>query len=164
MAFNNRTGSTNVFTGLLQSALVLCSCAVMPMAPAADDPTKPVTDLIQRFTEAQGKMDAPTLKALTAENYIEVSPLGEVDPRDKMLTFYVKDEKRPPTALTLEEVTPRLIGNTAIVIAKVSYNSMVEGQSRTFSLRTTFVAQKVSNEWKMVSVQYTPIRPHKTAG
>lgn len=165
MLMNDRSGWTTPCKTLLQSALLLCSCAaIVPAGQAAEDPAKPVTDLIQRFTEAQGKMDADTLKALTADNYIEVSPLGEVDPRDKMLTFYVKDEKRVSPALTIEEITPRLLGNTAVVIAKVSYTSAVEGQNRTFSLRTTFVAQKISNAWKMVSVQYTPIRPHKAPG
>ena len=164
MILNDSTGPTTPFRHFLQSAILLCGAAIMPGSQAAADATTPVTNLVQQFTEAQGKMDAPTLKTLTAENYIEVSPLGEVDPRDKMLTFYVKDDKRVPPTLTIEEATTRLLGDTAVVIAKISYTSMVEGEKRTFSLRSTFVAEKIKNDWKMVSVQYTPIRPHKTPG
>jgi ketosteroid isomerase-like protein len=164
MILNDCPGSTTPFKRFVQFAVLFYGAAVMPVGQAAADATAPVTELVQRFTEAQGNMDAPTLKTLTAENYIEVSPLGEVDPREKMLTFYVKDDKRVRPALTLEEITPRLLGDTAVVIAKISYSSMVEGEKRTFSLRSTFVAEKLNGTWKMVSVQHTPIRPHKTPG
>lgn len=160
MISNDRFYWTNVFKTACRSAMLLCGlAAVVPMSLAADA-ADPVTTLVQRFTEAQGKMDASTLKALTAENYIEVSPLGEVDPRDKMLTFYVKDEKRVLPTITVDDMTTRLFGSTAVVVAKVSYTRMVEGQNRTFSLRSTFVAEKRNGDWKLVSSQYTPMRPN----
>lgn len=139
--------------------LMCCSAAVVPPSQAGADPAQPVAELVRRFTEAQREMDVATLKALTAEQYIEVSPLGEVDHREKMLTFYAKDGGRPaPTALIEESVT-RMLGETAIVIAKVSYSTVVEGQKRSFSLRSSFVAQKLNGDWKLVSAHYTAIRP-----
>jgi ketosteroid isomerase-like protein len=162
MILNDRPYSKNVFKTFMQCALTLSICTVVPSGHSAVDTAKPVNDLIQRFTEAQYKMDVPTLQALTAENYIEVSPLGEVDTREKMLTFYVKkDEKQVLPTMTVEDSTTRLLGNTAVVIAKVSYTSVIEGQSRTFSLRSTFVAEKISGVWKLVSAHYTAIRPPK---
>jgi ketosteroid isomerase-like protein len=160
MILSHQYASTNIFKTVMKYAVLLCSCAaVMPAGQAAVDPAKPVNDLVQRFTEAQQKMDVPALKALTAENYVEVSPLGEVDMREKMLTFYVRDEKQVPPAMTVEDITTRLLGDTAVVVAKVSYTSVIEGQSRTFSLRSTFVAEKLGGVWKLVSAHYTPIRP-----
>ncbi|MGZ5198291.1 MAG: nuclear transport factor 2 family protein [Telluria sp.] len=146
------------------AAVTLCGGLMLPVQ-AAPDAVVPVTELVRQFTNAQVTMDGPTLAALTAENYVEVSPLGDVDPREKMLTFYVKDEKSaalPP--VTLEDMAIRVLGDTAVVIAKISYSKVIQSQSRAFSLRSTFVAEKVGGAWKMVSVQYTPIHPSRNPG
>lgn len=142
-------------------AAVLGLCAALASsAHAAPDAATSVTDLVQRFTQAQSAMDVPTLAALTAENYVEISPLGEVDPRDKMLGFYKKDDKRPALpAVAVDEITTRQFGDTAIVTAKLSFTRTVEGQARTFSMRSSFVAAKTAGAWKLVSSQYTPMRP-----
>jgi len=143
MMLDDRRYATNTFRPFVQCALMVACCSVAPFSQGADDAARSVNDLVQRFTQAQQKMDVPTLQALTAENYIEVSPLGEVDTRDKMLTFYVKkDDRQVLPATTVEDMTTRLFGDAAVVIAKVSYASVIEGQSRTFSLRSTFVAEK----------------------
>jgi ketosteroid isomerase-like protein len=157
---HRRDTAAPLFRFLAHSAVTLAACtAFIAPAGAATDATQALTDLIQRFTEAQRDMDAPTLKNLTAENYIEISPLGEVDPREKMLSFYVKDDKRVAPAVTVDETQTRLLGTTAVVIARVSYSRAVDGPQRTFSLRSVFVAEKAGAAWKLVSAQYTPIRP-----
>jgi ketosteroid isomerase-like protein len=155
---------TSKFLVAQLAALVALCGGLMSPAQAAPDAAVPVTELVQQFTNAQAAMDAPTLAALTADNYVEVSPLGEVDPRDKMLTFYAKDQKRALPTMKLEDATTRVLGDTAIVIAKITYSQVIEGQSRAFSLRSTFVAGKVGGAWKLVSAQYTPIRPSSKPG
>jgi hypothetical protein len=150
---------------LAKFAVLLSTCAaLLPPAQAATDAVTPVTELVQRFTNAQAVMDAPTLAALTADNYIEVSPVGEIDPREKLLTFYVKDDKRVLPAMKVEDSTTRLLGETAVVIAKIAYNQVIEGEPRAFALRSTFVAEKIGGTSKLVSAQYTPIRPSRNPG
>jgi ketosteroid isomerase-like protein len=134
------------------------ACLSITVAQAAT-PEQSVSELVQRFATAQGTFDRAALDALTFENYIEISPLGEVDPRAKMLSFYVKHDDKPLPAIIVDEITPRVLGNTAIVLAKVSYVMMVGGQTRTSALRSSFVAQQQDGAWKLVSAQYTPIRP-----
>jgi len=146
------------------AVLGICAAFASPLRAAPDAATA-VTDLVQRFTAAQTAMDVPTLAALTADNYVEISPLGEVDPRDKMLGFYKKDDKRPPLpTVTLDEITTRQFGDTAVVTAKLSFTRTVEGQARTFSMRSSFVAAKTGGSWKLVSSQYTPMRPPSSPG
>lgn len=155
-----RSHLMKMFKHFMLSTILLGSCAsLVSPVQAAEDSAKAVTDLVQRFTQAQSAMDVPTLAALTAENYVEISPLGEVDPREKMLTFYVKDDKRSLPIMTVDDISTRLLRDSAVVIARISYSSVIEGQSRTFSLRSTFVAEKVGAIWKLVSAHYTPIRP-----
>ncbi|MEM8510818.1 hypothetical protein RCH14_000109 [Massilia sp. MP_M2] len=134
------------------------ACLSITVVHAAT-PEQSVSELVQRFATAQGTFDRATLEALTAENYSEISPLGEVDPRAKMLSFYVKHDDKPLPAISVDEITTRVLGNTAIVLARVSYAMTVGGQSRTASLRSSFVALQQDGAWKLVSAQYTPIRP-----
>ena len=135
----------------------LASLSILPAHAAT--PEQSVSELVQRFVTAQGTFDRATLEALTAENYIEISPIGEVDPRAKMLSFYLKHDDKPLPAISVDEITPRVMGNTAIVLAKVSYAMTVGGQTRTAALRSSFVALQQDGAWKLVSAQYTPIRP-----
>jgi len=139
------------------------ACLSITVAHAAT-PEQSVSELVQRFATAQGTFDRATLEALTAENYIEISPIGEIDPRAKMLSFYVKHDANPLPAITVDEITPRVLGNTAIVLAKVSYAMTAGGQTRTSALRSSFVAQQQDGAWKLVSAQYTPIRPPAAPG
>ena len=141
----------------------LASTVVAPVYAA--DAANPLTELVQRFTAAQTAMDVPQLAALTADNYVEISPLGDVDPRDKMLGFYKKDDKRPPLpAVALDEVTTRQFGDTAVVTAKLSFTRTVGGQARSVSMRAGYVAVKTGGSWKLVSSQYTPMRPPANPG
>lgn len=144
--------------------LICCGLAAVPPSQAGAARAHPVEELVRRFTEAQREMDVATLKALTAEQYVEVSPLGEVDHREKMLTFYAKDGGRAAPTAVIEESMTRLLGETVIVIAKITYSTVVEGQKRSFSLQSSFVAQKFNGDWKLVSAHYTAIRPPKNPG
>ena len=139
------------------------ACLSITVAHAAT-PEQSVSELVQRFVTAQGTSDRATLEALTAENYFEISPLGEVDPRAKMLSFYVKHDDKPLPAITVDEIMPRVLGDTAIVLARVSYAMTVGGQTRTSALRLSFVAQQQDGAWKLVSAHCTPIRPLAAPG
>src|SRR5438105_902274 len=94
----------------LAAVVTLCGVLMLP-ARAAPDAVVSVTKLVRQFTNAQVTVDAPTLAALTADNYVEVSPLGDVDPREKMLTFYVKDEKSAPPPAIVEDIAIRVLGD-----------------------------------------------------
>ena len=49
--------------------------------------------MLQALVVAQETFDATQLDQLLAPDYIEISPLGEVDPRAKVLGFYAPDKK-----------------------------------------------------------------------
>ncbi|WP_219136533.1 nuclear transport factor 2 family protein [Janthinobacterium sp. UMAB-60] len=117
--------------------------------------------LVQRHAQAQSSFDQATLKAITAENYVEISPVGEVDGREKMLSFYAPEQKRPSPQVQVDEPAVRLLGDTALISARLSYRVNQEGAARTFALRAGYVARFVDKQWLLVSAQYTGIRPPK---
>ncbi|HWW70684.1 MAG TPA: nuclear transport factor 2 family protein [Duganella sp.] len=134
----------------------------MPNAHAApDDANAELIGLIHRHVDAQREFDVATLQAVTADNYVEVSPAGEVDSRDKMLSFYDPAQRRPAPTVQVDEPTVRTFDQTAIVIARLTYTMSAEGQSRSFAMRASYVARRFDGKWKLVSAHYTGIRPPK---
>jgi len=151
---------------LLLSLLAGTVVAAIPLGaqsvPGNDD-SQALTTLVQRFTKAQQSFDPATLKELTSEDYVEVSPIGDVDSRARMLGFYNPDKKIEAPAIDVKEVDVRRFGNAAVVIAKLSYDMRgPDNKSHTMELRSTFVAYRSSSGWKLVSSQYTGIRPPRT--
>ncbi|WP_083411737.1 nuclear transport factor 2 family protein [Janthinobacterium sp. 1_2014MBL_MicDiv] len=117
--------------------------------------------LVQRHAQAQNSFDLAALKATTAENYVEISPVGAVDEREKMLSFYAPEQKWPSPQLQVDEPAVRVFGETALISARLSYRLDQEGAARTFAMRAGYVARLVDNQWLLVSAQYTGIRPPK---
>ena len=116
--------------------------------------------LIKTLVEAQRTFDQRQMDEILAPDYVEISPAGEVDPRDKVLSFYAPDKKvadAPPA--TLDEISTRIYGENAVTIARLTYQMKVsDGTVTARSMRCVFVTRIVDRKWKLVSTQYTPIR------
>lgn len=146
----------------LRAALVaLALLSVAGVAAAQEDSAAAVARLTGKFLEAQRSFDVPAIRALTADDYVEVSPAGELDGRDKMLGFYAPEKKTQAPPLAVENELTRVLGDVGIQTVKLTYTMMAGGEQRKMSLRATLVAHKRGGEWKMVSAQYTAIRPAK---
>ncbi|MRV75399.1 DUF4440 domain-containing protein [Duganella sp. FT92W] len=133
-------------------------------AVAAELPSSPLADLVRAHAEAQRNFDQARLQALTTDDYIEVSPVGELDSREKMLTFYAPGQQRPAPTVQVQDTVVRLMGphnDMALVVAKLVYTMEAEGQARSFAMRASYVAQQKDHQWKLVSAHYTGIRPPK---
>lgn len=145
---------------LLLLSVAGVACASFPVLAQDGDgaDTASVTELVRNFLDAQLRHDVPALRKLTAEQFVEISPLGEVDPRDKMLGFYMGDAPAARPTVGIDERQVRIFGDSALANVKITYN--LSGQAR--SMRTSFVAYKDGAHWKLVSVQHTPIRPAKS--
>jgi ketosteroid isomerase-like protein len=128
-------------------------------ASAREDAVAAVTSVTGKFLEAQRSFDLPAIRALTADNYTEISPAGELDDREKMLGFYAPDKKTQAPPLTVDHEQTRVFGDVAVQTVKLTYTMNAGGQPRTMALRATLVAHKRAGEWKLVSAQYTGIRP-----
>lgn len=139
------------------SAGAMLACAAAQAAPD----TSQLAALVQRHAQAQNAFDQAALKATTAEDYVEISPVGEVDSRDKMLSFYAPEQKRPAPQLQVDETVVRQSGDTALISARLSYTINQDGTPRNFALRGGYVARLIDQQWLLVSAQYTGIRPPK---
>jgi ketosteroid isomerase-like protein len=145
-----------VFSSLLLFSAAFSGQVSAQQAGSADSAV--VTDLVRKFYDAQINHDPDVLRAITSEQYVEISPLGDVDPRERMIGFYVKDPARVPSPATVDERTVRVFGDSAMVTMKVTLT--INGQPR--SMRSSYLAHKEGAEWKIISAQHTPIRPAKS--
>jgi hypothetical protein len=128
--------------------------------PSKDE--KDLTVLVRQMTNAQSKFDPTTLERIYASDFIEISPIGKVDPREKTIGFY-KPEANPDrdkvkTAVTTDEFVIRTYGNFAVVIARITFVQAEPSARPPFSVRATLVCRKEKGAWKIGSAQYTGIR------
>ncbi len=118
-----------------------------------------VVQLITAFTRAQHDFDQAQLRKLTDDDYVEISPIGEVDPRDKMLAFYDPAKKVEGPAMTVGDTTVRMAGrDVAIAVTTISYSLPGKDGPRAVAMRAVFVAVRDGRAWKLASAQYTPVR------
>jgi ketosteroid isomerase-like protein len=118
---------------------------------------------VRQVLDAQISYDAQKLDSLYTADYIEISPVGEFDPRHKVLSFYAADKKPPQTMKVSVEDTEysiRNYGKSAIVIVRLNYTMTMDGKSAPpRGMRATYLMQKEKGSWKVASAQFTGIRP-----
>ena len=105
------------------------------------------------MTDAQSNYQPEALDKILTADYIEISPVGEFDPREKVLGFY-KPELKPPadkmSATTeADEFSIRDYGKFAVVITRLNYTITSEGKPLPpRSIRATFVCRKENGAGK----------------
>ena len=146
------------------TTIVYCVPAPQEAKPGKDE--QELTALVKQMTEAQTRFDAATLDKIYTSDFIEISPIGEVDSRDKTIGFY-KPEAKPPgemPSVTTDEFVIRAYGNFAVVIVRLTYAAAATPAARPpFSMRAMVVCRKEKGVWKIASSQYTGIRPPRPA-
>lgn len=144
---------------LILAFLLSSVAAGLAQTDAKDDAE--LTALVKQMASAQVAFDVPALDRILTSDYVEISPAGEFDPRDKVLGFYKVDTKPPAVpALDVSEVSIRNYGKFAIVIARLTYRMPTADKAAPArSMRVTFACRREKGDWKIASSQYTGIRP-----
>ncbi len=154
--------------GVFRYGLLSAACSVFLLYPAVreiaaqsgDATSAQVTAVVQRFIKAQQSFDPATLKEVTTENYLEVSPQGEVDKREAVLGFYDPAHRVEVPAASVSDENIRIFGETAVDVVAITYTVSESGKaSHDVKIRATFLAVRQQGAWKLASAQYTGIRP-----
>src|SRR5215217_5236707 len=143
--------------------IILFVAATLPaFAQKSDDAA--FRTIVKQMLDAQTAYDAAVLDKIYTADFIEISPLGEFDTRDKVLGFY-KPELRPDPAkvnvvVDASEFSIRNYDKAAIVITKLTFQMTAQGQQiPPRNMRAMLVFRKENGTWKIASTQYTGIRP-----
>ncbi len=113
----------------------------------------------EAFVQVRNQFDQAAMIEMMAPEYQEVSPVGEVDSRERVIGFYAPDKKKPAPPMTITETVARPAGALGIVTMRIAYAVPgKDGQPQSRALRAGFVARRIGKEWRFVSAQFTPIR------
>lgn len=151
----------NILFAVCFSSILLLSSAFGQKVAVKD---LPVQKAVQRLIAAQISYDQKALESLFAPDYIEVSPLGEVDKRNKVIGFYSAEAKaeasKQPIVVDASEEEIRNYGTFAVVILKLTYTIQNEEKKAiSRAMRATIALRKIGKDWKVASTQVTGIRP-----
>lgn len=147
--------------------MMLCKVVLVPARTKAEQNAdeKILIALIKQAVNAQANFDETQLDRIYASDYVEISPIGEIDPREKAIGFYKpqvnNSGNQAKTIAVVDEFTVRNYGDFAAIIARITFSQTGnEAPSRPpASFRATYVCRKENGTWKISSVQVTGIRP-----
>lgn len=132
---------------------VIAGCSSVPAASpgsAAD-----LEGLARAYVQAQFSFNQQAIRDLTAPTFVEISPRGEVDERDKVISFYAPDKRTDAPGYTISNAIVRATNDTAVITQTITIGK----SPRTISLSQGLTAAYLRGEWKITSSQTTPIPP-----
>ena len=124
----------------------------------------------RRYFEAVRRNDASAIERLLASDYIEVSPLGQVDKRAQVLGFYrvaaaaQTGQSSGPGKVVVDELGVRTYGDVAVAVVGESFKLSVAGKPVARPMRSTLVWHQSGGSWKLVSSHHTMVRPPLAKG
>src|SRR5436190_16720703 len=142
---------------ILAATLIAMTATQAGLSPAE----RAVVAVVQQLADAQRTFDQAALDRLLTSDYVEVSPVGDVDDRSKVIGFYSADAKaKSPvvSSIVIDEPNVRIDGTHAIVIVRQTTNVGSAGASRAVVMRVTAHLRRIGNDWRIASTHYTGIR------
>ena len=144
-----------VFLGIAAALLVSAPVA----AQSVEVDTQKLGLRAEAFVRVRNQFDQAAMIAMMAPEYQEVSPVGEVDSRERVIGFYAADKKSAAPPMTITETVARPAGTIGVVTMRIAYTMPgKDGQMQPRALRVGFVARRIKGDWQFVSLQFTPIR------
>ena len=109
------------------------------------------------YVAAQFSFNQEAISRLTAPNFVEVSPKGEVDERAAVIGFYAPEKRTTVPPYTVSDSKVRISGTSAVITQVVTMGV----EPRTASLSQSLAAAKIGYKWLLISSQSTPL-PHRS--
>ncbi|MGY3038577.1 hypothetical protein ACVWWQ_000164 [Rhodanobacter sp. TND4EL1] len=143
------------FRKLLFMCLTTVASSVA-LRPALADSAATPEAAARQYLAAEKGFDQAALANVIMPGFVEISPRGEIDEHDRVLSFYTAEQKPDsPPPVALGEFQTRTNGDIAVITTIISY--ALPGHSMTLSVGMT--ATRTPDGWKLVSAQYTPAKP-----
>jgi ketosteroid isomerase-like protein len=139
------------------TAAALLALLAPTLGRAADaDTEKEIARLSRQAIDARLKADTAALDAILADDYVGISPSGEVATKAEGLRA-LKDGTLHFDSIEPSEVKVRVYGDAAVLTARGHVKVTYQGRADTLSVRVTEVYVKQGGTWRCVSSQVTRI-------
>lgn len=122
--------------------------------------------LVKKAVAAQENYEPTVLDKIYASDYVEISPKGEIDSREKAIGFYkvenVENVRAKTPRYILDEFQVRRYKDFAMIISKFSIGFKTDTQKPPSPVGLVLYGlRKEKGEWKIYSAQFTPFPPPK---
>ena len=141
--------------------LILFCMAYHVIAQSPSAPTKPLTALEQTligaeqsFVGAAKKGDITFFKRTLADDYVAITPLGQVTTKPETIGARRSGQLRYE-AMNITDMVVRVYGDTAVVTARADVKGHQLGEDFSGPYRYTRVWVRRSGRWQTVSYQAT---------
>jgi ketosteroid isomerase-like protein len=140
--------------------LVLCvlTFAPGPVAAAAAPEEAAVRRFVEELGAAFGHNDPAAIERMLTSDYTFVLPSGAVQNREQRLAP-LKSGDLEYESVTYEDVSVRVHGDLAVVVARVVVKGKNKGNDIGGQFRSTLTLVKVKGQWQLVASQASSIGP-----
>ena len=126
-----------------------------PSFDTADQETiREIVDLEHQAREASLRRDAEFSQRTLAEDYVAITPLGQVTTKKETITARRSGQLRYD-AMNVSDMVVRIYGDTAVVTARADVKGHQLGEDFSGPYRYTRVWVRRSGRWQTVSYQAT---------
>ncbi|URX60902.1 nuclear transport factor 2 family protein [Luteibacter anthropi] len=132
---------------------LLALVAVSGTAAAAESSPEAA---VSRYLKAERDFDVTALNAVLAPGFVEVSPRGQVDEHDAVLSFYAPEKKMQAPPSSVSALKARTSGDVSAVTGEIVF-TLAPGREMRLSLGATAV--RSADGWRLLSAQYTGVPP-----
>jgi ketosteroid isomerase-like protein len=115
-----------------------------------------IAQLEERWRAAEVAGDTATLRGLTAPEFRLVGPLGFVLAKPQWLQRY-EGGGLVTSSLEWREVDTQVVGDTAVSVGVHDQRATYQGRPSDGTFRSTHVWQGGGGEWRLLSIQLSPI-------
>ncbi|WP_336717887.1 hypothetical protein [Asaia bogorensis] len=134
--------------------LVSLLCITDASARAGD-----LSNAVSKFLAAEIHFDPKAMETEMCREYSEVSPVGDLDDRQHVLSFYDPKNKIEVT-LASSIVDQGYIGSNPFLVEKLHYSFSMGTKKRESVLIGSFYGKDDGEDVKICRVQYTVFHPH----
>jgi ketosteroid isomerase-like protein len=152
--------SRSLFMLLLAFSFVVPAYATRPQGnanPREEDTIREIVDLERQAKDAAIHRDAAFSERTLAEDYVGISPLGQVISKTDTISARKTAQLRYDS-IDVTEMVVRLYGNTAVVTARADVKGKELGEEFSGPYRFTRVWVRRNGHWLTVSYQATVTR------
>ncbi|WP_448548101.1 nuclear transport factor 2 family protein [Thalassotalea fusca] len=135
------------------------SCPLLVNATNFEQETQ-FLPLVKKLVAAQRNFDSNTLDSMLSDDYVEISPVGEVDHREEVLKFYDKanaGKAGESPQIEVSDLEVQQNGDHIFLIVKETFS--IPGKTQQFAMRVSFSLVKEQQGWLFSTAHYTGIRP-----
>lgn len=155
---------------MINKSLVLVSCLLIASAgfsaqhvavhprssidPADQATVKEIVDMERQAREASIHRDAEFTQRTLAEDYVAISPLGQITTKQDTVSARKSGQLRYDT-IDVSDMVVRVYGDTAVVTARADVKGHQLGEDFSGPYRYTRVWVRRTGHWQAVSYQAT---------